>query len=254
MSSRAPRKRGWEKPYAPDQMIALVLHPLLTVYFYVLSGLSMPRHLLASTLVPYAILGVLVLYLWLWVELVDPSTEGGIILPCKGKAQEGSQYCPSCRKAVRGFDHHCTWLNTCIGTKNYLQFYLLTLVGLLHYTLQTVVGVLALTIWIDDDQLADAFGSVMAGRALWGSQSALAFWIALSFGSLCGFHSFLFVVGMGTYEWVMDGQRKRAAKRAAKAAEARTTRRRETTPPQSAPNASFGLGTAMDVDSPAEMA
>lgn len=33
-----------------------------------------------------------------------------------------SKHCQACKKCVIGFDHHCLWLNCCIGSPNYNQF------------------------------------------------------------------------------------------------------------------------------------
>lgn len=33
-------------------------------------------------------------------------------------------HCKKCHFCVQGFDHHCEWLNICIGVKNYLFFFL----------------------------------------------------------------------------------------------------------------------------------
>lgn len=45
-----------------------------------------------------------------------------------------SKHCRACNKCILGFDHHCPWLNTCIGTHN-KNFYLVMLTSLVLLTL-----------------------------------------------------------------------------------------------------------------------
>ncbi|CAI2374687.1 unnamed protein product [Moneuplotes crassus] len=41
---------------------------------------------------------------------------------CQHKVPKEYKHCGSCNKCVQDFDHHCQWLNTCIGSKNYKFF------------------------------------------------------------------------------------------------------------------------------------
>jgi hypothetical protein len=42
---------------------------------------------------------------------------------CDTFVNESSKHCSSCNRCSYGFDHHCNWLNTCVGGKNYRDFY-----------------------------------------------------------------------------------------------------------------------------------
>lgn len=42
------------------------------------------------------------------------------------------QHCPDCNVCVEGYDHHCVWMGTCIGKKNYRQFIRFNLSWLLY--------------------------------------------------------------------------------------------------------------------------
>ncbi|CAM9909797.1 unnamed protein product, partial [Discosporangium mesarthrocarpum] len=96
---------------------------------------------LAGVLGLFGTLNVVVAGLWGYLEWVDPASEGGVHFPCK-IGQDTRRYCSLCRKSVKGFDHHCSWLNTCISSRNYVHFYLLAVAGSLLYGFMVVVGVL----------------------------------------------------------------------------------------------------------------
>jgi palmitoyltransferase len=53
---------------------------------------------------------------------------------CDVHVTEKAKHCSSCNKCIYSFDHHCIWLNTCIGGKNYRLFLImlsLTVMGTL---------------------------------------------------------------------------------------------------------------------------
>lgn len=52
-----------------------------------------------------------------------------------------SSHCNECNACVQGFDHHCPWLGTCIGKRNYRYFILYVISLNVHLGL-TLAGVL----------------------------------------------------------------------------------------------------------------
>lgn len=48
---------------------------------------------------------------------------------CHVPVEPDTKHCGRCNKCVAAFDHHCLYLNTCIGGKNYTAFVMLTLVS-----------------------------------------------------------------------------------------------------------------------------
>ncbi|CAD8120211.1 unnamed protein product [Paramecium sonneborni] len=48
-------------------------------------------------------------------------------LVCQGHVQEKTKHCWSCNKCVSLFDHHCIWLNNCVGDQNYSYFFILVI-------------------------------------------------------------------------------------------------------------------------------
>jgi hypothetical protein len=55
---------------------------------------------------------------------------------CFPNQNKTSRYCATCCKNVLGLDHHCTWLNTCIGLRNYIPFLSLVVIGFVQMSMQ----------------------------------------------------------------------------------------------------------------------
>lgn len=125
------RRHGFQCPLHPQQVIGWIL--LATCIFCIHTVLvpstsdeaQVPLHGL------FLLLSLCLLGSMLTVSLADCEDHG------KKDAEEGDQKCQWCRtipssshtkhcslcnKCVKGFDHHCKWLNQCIGQKNYSHF------------------------------------------------------------------------------------------------------------------------------------
>lgn len=55
--------------------------------------------------------------------------------------QKGSYHCRECNRCVHGFDHHCQWLNNCVGAANYRPFLWLLSITITKAAVQLAVGV-----------------------------------------------------------------------------------------------------------------
>lgn len=41
---------------------------------------------------------------------------------CRSYVLVNSRHCKKCGRCVENFDHHCIWVNNCVGSKNYCLF------------------------------------------------------------------------------------------------------------------------------------
>lgn len=112
---------------------------------------------------------------------------------------------------MEGFDHHCKWLNNCVGAKNYRSFFALVLVTCAMIAQQLAVGAYLLAISVQQPEavgarLAELYGgglSLTGFRALQGALLALSLPPVLLLGELLCFHVLLIAKGMSTYEYIM---------------------------------------------------
>ena len=45
----------------------------------------------------------------------------------------GAVHCPDCNVCIEGYDHHCPWMGTCIGKKNFTSFMTFNLTWLFYF-------------------------------------------------------------------------------------------------------------------------
>lgn len=110
---------------------------------------------------------------------------------CKSFRTEGTVHCARCDKCIFKFDHHCLWLDNCIGGGNYKIFIFYSLFLLLDFLFK--IFVFGFLISKSAKNHLNAFFMFNGIFAL----------IAAGFMSwLIFFHSMLFFKNLTTYEYI----------------------------------------------------
>lgn len=55
------------------------------------------------------------------IEYADPNH---LCPECEVVRTERSRHCNICNRCIERFDHHCPWINNCVGIRNHGYFYL----------------------------------------------------------------------------------------------------------------------------------
>jgi palmitoyltransferase len=71
-----------------------------------------------------------------WLEMVEKKININEYCPyCRVKKTSKIKHCHVCKKCVKGFDHHCNWIDNCVGENNkmrFLAFVFITLLNLIY--------------------------------------------------------------------------------------------------------------------------
>ena len=62
---------------------------------------------------------------------------------CKNKNPKRGYHCDTCGVCIEQYDHHCTWINNCVGKKNIARFIIFIVMLVISLAYVGFVAVLA---------------------------------------------------------------------------------------------------------------
>lgn len=68
---------------------------------------------------------------------------------CSVIKTDNLKHCSICNKCCNEFDHHCFWVNNCIGKNNYLAFIVLLYICLIDFSYMILISVYSLLIYYE---------------------------------------------------------------------------------------------------------
>ena len=81
-----------------------------------------------------------------WLQMVENKVYINEYCPyCRVKKTNTVKHCHVCKKCVKGFDHHCNWIDNCVGENNKLLFLIFVSTTLLNLMFNFSTSILVLT-------------------------------------------------------------------------------------------------------------
>ncbi|XP_060520953.1 palmitoyltransferase ZDHHC11 [Cylas formicarius] len=262
-SGRLRRQHGFQPPLNPLQVVGWLTLAALAGGSYLVLVPALPPHAQPAAAAALSVLLLVHISTHLSATLVDPAEEalrsrepkpvplldrtkhshvieGGVCHLCHIQVTARTKHCSACNKCVANFDHHCKWLNHCIGGRNYSVFLMCVSSAIAAAVLVFALAVANLVYHHtlkqgdEDEDLsteeAKDYGppsksnvSAQVSSSLPSSDAAflaivaaLGLLAAITAGlllHLCFFHIYISFLGLTTYEYIRQQRQSRALTR-----------------------------------------
>eukprot|EP00796_Vickermania_ingenoplastis_P008539 gene8539-5986_t len=246
-----PRRNGWQRPLDPLHVGSWSVILVLFILYYTIQLPFVEGSVLIVSVVLATIMAILIIGTKIFLEhypqhdprvfdttlprlskaelKTEPSPAG--LQPCffcRRFVEVGCKHCCMCDKCVPGFDHHCRWLNSCVGTKNYRPFFCFMVFAFVGMCFEAAMSAyIVISALMDKDKFRDR----IQDHAYHSPSSA--FWVIVAFnifsgllalagtcavGKLIVFHIWLKIINKSTYDIIQE-KRKRRRERGQKRAQ-----------------------------------
>jgi len=91
-----------------------------------------------------------------FIKLVEKFDPNMLCPACEVICTADSRHCYICNECVERFDHHCQWINNCVGLRNHSYFFLFICNLAAYMVLTCVMMALNLTLVIDKTLISHA--------------------------------------------------------------------------------------------------
>ena len=80
-----------------------------------------------------------------WLEMVENNVNIIEYCPyCRTKMTKKIKHCHVCKKCVKGFDHHCNWIDNCVGENNRVRFLIFVFITMGNLMFNLMIGIIDL--------------------------------------------------------------------------------------------------------------
>ncbi|KAK4353606.1 hypothetical protein RND71_025800 [Anisodus tanguticus] len=106
-----------------------------------------------------------------------------------------THHCRICRRCILRMDHHCAWINNCVGHRNYKAFITLIFYG-------TIAAIYSSVILVSNALHKDwNFDGVMPLKLFYIATGVVVIGLSVTLGTLLGWHIYLTIRNMTTIEY-----------------------------------------------------